>query len=75
MGNKQDFTAEKQLMIEYEYHMSRFHAKKVVHKVEDIKFPLSTANAAIVDSNGKRVRITGANWSGGHMARHCVDGL
>lgn len=28
-----------------------------------------------MDSTGKRVKLAGTNWSGGHMARHCVDGL
>jgi hypothetical protein len=29
----------------------------------------------IVDSTGQRVKLAGGNWSGGHMGRHCVDGL
>jgi len=29
----------------------------------------------IVDATGRRVKIAGANWSGGHMKRHCVGGL
>lgn len=29
----------------------------------------------IVDSTGRRVKLAGGNWSGGHMCRHCVDGL
>jgi len=29
----------------------------------------------IVDATGRRVKIAGANWSGGHMKRHCVSGL
>lgn len=30
---------------------------------------------AIVDKNGKRVKLAGGNWSGGHLSRHCVGGL
>jgi hypothetical protein len=44
-------------------------------KVEDMKFPLSTDRAKIVDANGKRVKLCCVNWSGAHMCRHCVDGL
>jgi len=29
----------------------------------------------IVDNKKKRVKLAGGNWSGGHMCRHCVDGL
>jgi hypothetical protein len=29
----------------------------------------------IVDSNGKRVKLSGVNWSGCHAERHCVGGL
>jgi hypothetical protein len=29
----------------------------------------------IIDSTGRRVKLAGGNWSGGHMERHCVDGL
>ena len=29
----------------------------------------------IVDATGKRVKIAGGNWSGGHAERHCVGGL
>lgn len=43
--------------------------------VEDIKFPLSTQGMKIVDATGRRVKLAGGNWSGGHMCRHCVDGL
>ena len=30
---------------------------------------------AIVDKKGRRVKLAGGNWSGGHAARHCVGGL
>lgn len=28
-----------------------------------------------MDNRGKRVKLAGGNWSGGHMKRHCVGGL
>lgn len=43
--------------------------------VEDIDFPLSTKGMAIVDTKGRRVKLAGGNWSGGHATRHCVSGL
>lgn len=30
---------------------------------------------SIVDKKGRRVKLAGGNWSGGHAARHCVGGL
>ena len=42
---------------------------------DDITFPLSTSGMVIVDSKGRRVKIAGANWSGGHLGRHSVSGL
>lgn len=30
---------------------------------------------AIVDKTGRRVKLAGGNWSGGHACRHCVAGL
>lgn len=30
---------------------------------------------AIVDQTGRRVKLAGVNWSGGHAERHCVAGL
>ena len=29
----------------------------------------------IVYATGRRVKLAGGNWSGGHMCRHTVDGL
>lgn len=29
----------------------------------------------IVDQTGRRVKLAGTNWSGGHAKRHCVAGL
>lgn len=52
-----------------------FKSQKALFDVEDIKFPLSTKDMKIVDSTGRRVKLAGGNWSGGHMKRHCVGGL
>jgi len=30
---------------------------------------------SIVDATGRRVKLAGVNWSGGHAERHCVGGL
>lgn len=46
-----------------------------LYDAEKIAFPLSTKNMAIVDATGKRVKLAGVNWSGGHAERHCVGGL
>ena len=42
---------------------------------EEINFPLSTNGMKIVDQTGRRVKLAGTNWSGGHAKRHCVAGL
>ena len=49
--------------------------KTILYNVEDIKFPLFTNKDRIVDSTGRRVKLAGGNLSGGHMRRHCIDGL
>ena len=49
--------------------------EKILFDIEDVKFPLSTRGMYIVDESGRRVKIAGANWSGGHMERHCIAGL
>ena len=36
---------------------------------------MSTSGIKIVDSNGKKVRLVGVNWSGGHLIRQCPSGL
>lgn len=75
MGNKTDYTTNQTLMSKHSSnHMEFVNSNKLFHS-KDIKFPLSTKNALIVDANGKRVKLSGTNWSGGHMCRHCVDGL
>lgn len=43
--------------------------------VKDIEFPLSTQGMKIVDNKGRRVKLAGVNWSGGHEKRQCVGGL
>lgn len=55
--------------------MDEFSKHDPLFHVEDIEFPLYTDRMKIVDSKGRRVKLAGGNWSGGHMCRHCVDGL
>ena len=50
-------------------------ADEILFDAEEVAFPLSTSGMKIVDSKGRRVKLAGANWSGGHMERHCVSGL
>jgi hypothetical protein len=52
-----------------------FAKTKKCATIKDIKFPLSTRKSTIVDQNNNRVKLSGTNWSGGHMCRHTVDGL
>ena len=54
---------------------SEFLSEQPLFHVEEIKFPLSTNQMKIVDATGRRVKLAGGNWSGGHMCRHTVDGL
>ena len=53
----------------------QFLNDQILFDVEQIKFPLSTNGMKIVDATGRRVKIAGVNWSGGHAERHCVAGL
>lgn len=53
----------------------QFTAETPLFDVKDIKFPLSTKGMKIVDATGRRVKLAGGNWSGGHAKRHCVAGL
>lgn len=46
-----------------------------LYDIKDIEFPLSTQGMKIVDNKGRRVKLAGVNWSGGHAKRHCVGGL
>ena len=74
MGNVY-FTANQQIMKNYNSVLLDFVKETPLFHSEDIKFPLSTKLSKIVDTTGKRVKLAGGNWSGGHMCRHCVDGL
>lgn len=75
MGNAPDKTVDKQFMMTTEALMTNFSSEEALFHVEDITFPLSTDQMKIVDATGRRVKLAGGNWSGGHMCRHCVDGL
>lgn len=75
MGNAPDRTIDKVLMSRCSTLESHFREETPLFHVEDIKFPLSTHNMKIVDATGRRVKLAGGNWSGGHMCRHTVDGL
>lgn len=75
MGNV-DMTSNHHLMASHNKFVLEFiSAKQVLFNVEDITFPLSTSGMRIVDSTGRRVKLAGGNWSGGHLCRECVDGL
>jgi hypothetical protein len=74
MGNV-DFTSDAKLMAAHTLHITDFRNDIPLFNVEDITFPLYTRGLKIVDSTGRRVKLAGGNWSGGHMCRHCVDGL
>jgi endoglucanase len=74
MGNV-DMTANEAFMGKYSTLSLDFIRETPLFYAEDIKFPLSTKGARIVDATGRRVKLAGGNWSGGHMCRHCVDGL
>jgi hypothetical protein len=63
------------LMMAHKDINQEFIKTKKSASINDIKFPLSTNNSTIVDQNNKRVKLSGTNWSGGHMCRHTVDGL
>jgi hypothetical protein len=76
MGNAPDKTGDKVFMARHAALLGEFISEEEpLYHVEDIKFPLSTDNMKIVDETGRRVHLAGGNWSGGHMCRHCVDGL
>lgn len=75
MGNAPDKTIDKTFMLRHAQLADEFLSSEVLFHVEDIKFPLYTDQMKVVDSTGRRVKLAGGNWSGGHMCRHCVDGL
>jgi hypothetical protein len=74
MGNTNHFR-DPDFMLNYLRLQKEFKEELPLFDVEDIKFPLSTKNMKIVDATGRRVKLAGGNWSGGHMKRHCVGGL
>lgn len=76
MGNAPDKTIDKSFMLQHAQLEDHFMAgDQPLFHAQDIKFPLSTDQMKIVDATGRRVKLAGGNWSGGHMCRHCVDGL
>lgn len=62
-------------MMDYYRKEKNFLSEDPLFDCEDIQFPLSTRGMAIVDKTGRRVKLAGVNWSGGHAERHCVAGL
>lgn len=74
MGNT-DMSANHHLMANHNKFVLDFIQKPILFNVEDIAFPLFTSGMRIVDSSGRRVKLAGGNWSGGHLCRECVDGL
>jgi hypothetical protein len=52
-----------------------FKSEVPLFDAEKIKFPLSTSAMKIIDATGRRVKLSGGNWSGAHAERHCVGGL
>ena len=74
MGNS-NYYQNKEFMERYEEMERRFLAETPLFEPEEIAFPLSTKDMAIVDATGRRVKLAGVNWSGGHAERHCVGGL
>lgn len=75
MGNVPDKTVDALFMQQTDLLHAEFVSQDPLFHVEDIKFPLFTDRMKIVDSTGRRVKLAGGNWSGGHMCRHTVDGL
>lgn len=75
MGSGQNFVEDKKFMLEYYRKEQDFLSEVPLYDVEHIKFPLSTKGMKIVDATGRRVKLAGVNWSGGHAERHCVGGL
>lgn len=68
MGNV-DLTSNQHLMSSHNKFVLDFIQKPILFNVEDITFPLSTSGIRVVDATGKRVKIAGGNWSGGHLCR------
>lgn len=73
MGN--DFTSDQKFMYKYNRLASDFIKETPLFHPHEIEFPLYTQGMKIVDAKGRRVKLAGGNWSGGHLCRECVDGL
>jgi len=74
MGNNNPYKDE-EFMMKYKNLQTDFMAETPLFDTKHMKFPLSTSGMKIVDATGKRVKLAGGNWSGGHAERHCVSGL
>ena len=74
MGNY-NYVDDKEYMLDFYRKEKAFLQQTPLFDIEEIKFPLSTSGMSIVDSTGRRVKLAGVNWSGGHAERHCVGGL
>ena len=68
MGNV-DMTKNDRFMKDFNRHSFDFVKNTPLFYAEDITFPLSTQGAKIVDATGRRVKLAGGNWSGGHLCR------
>lgn len=75
MGNKPDYIENSHFMLDFYKKEKEFLQATTISDPEDIQFPLSTNSMKIVDQTGRRVKLAGVNWSGGHAKRHCVAGL
>ena len=75
MGNSVNYADDAEFMMDFYRKEKEFLRENPLFDVEDIQFPLSTKGMAIVDKTGRRVKLAGVNWSGGHAERHCVAGL
>mmetsp|Transcript_55205 Transcript_55205/g.118692 ORF Transcript_55205/g.118692 Transcript_55205/m.118692 type:complete len:694 (+) Transcript_55205:37-2118(+) len=43
--------------------------------LEELAFPLRVSGRWVIDSTGRRVKLSGVNWSGSHMKQLVVGGL
>ena len=68
MGNT-DMTKDAKFMDHYNLRALEFIKEKPLFYAEQITFPLSTKGTMIVDATGRRVKLAGGNWSGGHLCR------
>ena len=75
MGCCNNYYRDFDFMEHYNQLQAEFTRTAPLFSVRSDHFPLSTKGMAIVDRTGRRVKLAGGNWSGGHAARHCVGGL